>query len=55
MLATDERKLVRDTLLMARMALANDDRAELEAALFDLNSVSRQLSELMLEGIDEVS
>jgi molecular chaperone DnaK len=54
MLATDERKLVRDTLLMARMALANDDRAELEAALFDLNSVSRQLSELMLEGIDEV-
>ncbi len=53
MLATDERKLVRDTLLMARMALANDDRAELEAALFDLNSVSRQLSELMLEGIDE--
>jgi hypothetical protein len=40
---------------MARMALANDDRAELEAALFDLNSVSRQLSELMLEGIDEVS
>jgi molecular chaperone DnaK len=54
MLATDEGKLVRDTLLMARMALANDDRAELEAALFDLNSVSRQLSELMLEGIDEV-
>jgi molecular chaperone DnaK len=54
MLAEDERKLVRDTLLMARMALANDDRAELEAALFDLNSVSRQLSELMLEGIDEV-
>ena len=54
MLATDERKLVRDTLLMGRMALANDDRAELEAALFDLNSVSRQLSELMLEGIDEV-
>ncbi|MGB5814418.1 MAG: molecular chaperone DnaK [Thermoanaerobaculia bacterium] len=54
MLATDERKLVRDTLLMARMALANDDRAELEAALFDLNSVSRQLSELMLEGIDDI-
>jgi molecular chaperone DnaK len=53
LLAEDERKLVRDTLLMARMALANDDRAELEAALFDLNSVSRQLSELMLEGIDE--
>ncbi len=52
-LAEDERKKVRDTLIKARMALANDDRADLEAAMFDLNSVSRQLSELMLGNIEE--
>jgi len=52
-LSEDERKKVRDTLIKARMALANDDRADLEAAMFDLNSVSRQLSELMLGNIEE--
>ena len=48
-----ERKKVRDTLIRARMALANDDRADLEAAMFDLNSISRQLSELMLQNVEE--
>ena len=48
-----ERKKVRDTLIRARMALANDDRADLEAAMFDLNSISRQLSELMLLNVEE--
>jgi molecular chaperone DnaK len=53
MLATDDRRRVRETLIQSRMALANDDRADLEAAMFDLNSVSRQLSELMLDNIEE--
>ncbi len=53
MLSNDDRRRVRETLIQARMALAADDRADLEAAMFDLNSVSRQLSELMLENIEE--
>jgi molecular chaperone DnaK len=53
MLAGDDRRRVRETLIQARMALAADDRADLEAAMFDLNSVSRQLSELMLDNIEE--
>jgi molecular chaperone DnaK len=52
MLSEADRRRVRDTLIQARMALANDDRADLEAAMFDLNSISRQLSELMLENIE---
>ena len=48
-----ERRRVRDTLLKSRMALNDDDRADLEAAMFDMNSVSRQLSDLMLEKLDE--
>jgi hypothetical protein len=35
------------------MALTSGDRADLEAAMFDLNSVSRQLSELMLKEVEE--
>ena len=53
MLSGDDRRRVRETLIQARMALAADDRADLEAAMFDLNSVSRQLSELMLDNIVE--
>jgi len=53
MLSEADRKRVRDTLIQSRMALANNDRADLEAATFDLNSISRQLSELMLENIEE--
>ncbi|MFQ5525602.1 MAG: molecular chaperone DnaK [Thermoanaerobaculia bacterium] len=53
MLSSGDRRRVRETLIQSRMALANDDRADLEAAMFDLNSVSRQLSELMLESIEE--
>jgi hypothetical protein len=34
------------------MALASGDRADLEAAMFDLNSVSRQLSDFMLQQTD---
>ena len=52
MLSDADRKRVRDTLIQARMAVSNDDRSDLEAALFDLNSISRQLSELMLENAE---
>ncbi|MDH3255872.1 MAG: Hsp70 family protein, partial [Acidobacteriota bacterium] len=55
MLGDADRKRVRETIIQSRMALANDDRADLEAATFDLNSISRQLSELMLENIEESS
>jgi molecular chaperone DnaK len=53
MLAEADRKRVRETLIQSRMALAKDDRADLEAATFDLNTISRQLSELMLENIED--
>jgi len=53
MLSEADRKRVRETLIQSRMALAQDDRADLEAATFDLNSISRQLSELMLENIED--
>ena len=49
----NERQQIRETLLKSRMALTSGDRADLEAAMFDLNSVSRQLSELMLQEVDE--
>ncbi len=49
----NERQQIREILLKSRMALTGGDRADLEAAMFDLNSVSRQLSELMLQEVDE--
>ncbi len=50
----DERQRVREIILKSRMALASGDRADLEAAMFDLNSVSRQLSDFMLQNVDGV-
>jgi molecular chaperone DnaK len=44
----DDRKRVRDTLTKARAALTSDDRVDLEASIFDLNSISSTLSDLML-------
>ena len=38
-------------MLRARMALTSDTKADLEAALFELNSASRMLSELMMSRI----
>ena len=49
----NERQQIREILLKSRMALTSGDRADLEAAMFDLNSVSRQLSELMLQQVEE--
>ncbi len=49
-----ERQRVREIILKSRMALASGERADLEAAMFDLNSVSRQLSDFMLQNVDGV-
>ncbi len=46
-----DRKRGSETLLRARMALTSDARADLETALFDLNSISRTLSEMMMSKI----
>ena len=48
MLQEADAKKINEVLLQARMALANEKRADLEAAIFDLNSVSRTLSDIML-------
>jgi molecular chaperone DnaK len=48
MLQEADSKKIHESLLQARMALTNEKRAELEAAIFDLNSVSRTLSDIML-------
>ncbi len=48
-----EKKKVRDAMVHARTALASEDRAEMEAAMFDLNAVSRLLSDLMLRSTSE--
>ncbi len=55
MLDPEERKRIRNRILKARMALANDDRADLETAMFDLNAIARQLSELMLDQVEDAS
>jgi molecular chaperone DnaK len=47
-IADDERRRLHDMLSQARSALAANDRVEMEAAMYDLNSVSRTLSDLML-------
>jgi molecular chaperone DnaK len=48
-----ERRRIADTLLRCRTALGSDVRADLETALFDLNSVSRSLSEMMLSNVEQ--
>jgi len=48
MLQEADAKKINEALLQARLALTNEKRAELEAAIFDLNTVSRTLSDIML-------
>jgi len=50
-LGDKERKKLSEILLHSRMALSSDSRADLETALFDLNSISRSLSEMMLSQV----
>jgi molecular chaperone DnaK len=47
-LRAPDRKRVLGTLTKARGALTSDDRADLEASIFDLNAISSELSDLML-------
>ncbi len=53
MMQTETRKSVHDTLLQAREALSQEQPSVLEGAIFDLNAVSHQLSEIMLSSADD--
>ncbi len=48
LLDPDEQTRIRESLLQARMTLNVDDKAELEATMYDLNGISAKLSDLML-------
>jgi molecular chaperone DnaK len=48
MLQEADSKKIHETLLKARVALGEDKKPDLEAAIFDLNNVSRTLSDVML-------
>ena len=48
-LEPQEQKKLAQVLIKARMSLGQDVKADIEAAIFDLNSISHRLSELMLE------
>ncbi len=52
--AVDEKdkKRIHQSFLRARMALNEDERSELEAAIFDLNTISQKLSQIMLENTE---
>jgi molecular chaperone DnaK len=49
MLDDERRRRIHESLLQARVALSKDDRGELEVAMYDLNTISRMLSEVMLD------
>ena len=53
MLSDSERRRVRALLLKTRASLSSGDRNVMEALLFDLNTLSKQLSDLMLERIED--
>jgi len=52
-LGEKDRRKLSEALLRSRMSLSSDSRADLEAALFDLNSISRTLSEMMLSQVGD--
>jgi molecular chaperone DnaK len=52
-LADKDRRRASEVMLKARMALTSETKADLETALFDLNSTSRMLSELMMSKIGD--
>ena len=52
-LRDSDRKRVKEVLGQARTALGSEDRVDMEAAMFDLNSISRLLSDLMLDEANE--
>ena len=52
-LGEKKKNRVKDVMSQARGALSNEDRVDMEAAMFDLNSVSQMLSDLMLDQTSE--
>jgi molecular chaperone DnaK len=48
MLQESDAKKIHETLLRARVSLNDEKKADLEGAIFDLNNVSRTLSDVML-------
>ncbi|MEM6456272.1 MAG: molecular chaperone DnaK [Acidobacteriota bacterium] len=48
-MSSDDQKRVTQVFMRSRMALNEDEQAELEAAIFDLNAVAQKLSQVMLE------
>jgi len=48
MLPEDDAKQIHEALLQARVASTNEQKNDLEAAIYDLSSVSRKLSDVML-------
>jgi hypothetical protein len=48
MIAEADAKRIAESINRARIALASDARSDLDTAMFDLNAVSQQLSEVML-------
>ncbi len=48
LLEPEEQTRIRESLLQARMTLNVEDKAELEATMYDLNGISAKLSDLML-------
>jgi molecular chaperone DnaK len=47
-LAEEDRRRIQEMMVQARMGLVSGDRVEMETAMFDLNTVSQMLSDLML-------
>jgi molecular chaperone DnaK len=50
-----ESQKIHQNLLKARMAAAEEKKADIEAAMYDLTQMSRQLSDLMLQGSSKKS
>ena len=48
MLQDTDVKRTQESLMRARQAINNERRADLEAAIYDLNTISRMLSDVML-------
>ena len=48
MLQEGDARKIQEALMQSRTALNNERRADMEAAIYDLNSVSRTLSDVML-------
>jgi molecular chaperone DnaK len=54
-LPTPVAKKIQDTIAQARAVIGTETKAEIEASIFDLNSVARTLSEVMLGGSGALS